>query len=344
MELKRLACLFLACAGLSPVRPAYAQDARLKDLETIWEAQRQEVATAHIRCRSFRNANINSISHEEVVQAIKSADLVRNPDGLKTVIDRLSSKYLTNPKPWSVIDYYFSGPKVKEDVLGTQVFVFDGQNSIELDPANHQVRLFKPGDYTAYIRKLSDFRRVPRNSNYRIEHVGSGLLELHDESLALERFFVEAGTGLLREFRSEHGKGKVGRATIQEHFVTYPGGITFPALVVKADYGATGLHSIDLTLVEEASFNQELPPDTFKVGIPAGTNVFDERKGHLATLTQVPATGDVVRLADNPGTTSDTTEGGWFKRNRWLIAGPLVAAVTAFVVVSLWRRKAQAER
>lgn len=70
-------------ANLISPETAAAQNQRLKDVEKIWAAQRQEVATAYIRCRTFRTGSVNPLTHEEVVRLFKSVDLAANPDTSK---------------------------------------------------------------------------------------------------------------------------------------------------------------------------------------------------------------------------------------------------------------------
>ncbi len=90
---------------------------------------------------------------------------------------------------------------------------------------------------------------------------------------------VNEATGLMSRFTRATADGVVYMDWRQFGSVNYGADIVFPSVIVHTTYQSGILSHVDINIIQEARFNEELPADAFAVGVPSGTNIFDHRSG-----------------------------------------------------------------
>jgi hypothetical protein len=79
-------------------------------------------------------------------------------------------------------------------------------------------------------------------------------------------------------------------------FQQYPGGIVFPRVRISQYYrDPTRLEDITVTIIEHAEINIDIPPEEFRMSVPANTAVWD-RRGELKLRAAEVDTEDVLTL------------------------------------------------
>jgi len=272
--------ILVALAWLSGALIAQAEDAVPKRLSEIWNGQRSEIATAHIRARLANTGAVNPLSPERLHALIKTARLPDNPDHLKGVVDAVFKPPPAMEKPWTTIDFRSEGAKTREDASsqggpgGSRIF--DGTNDINFDRTNRQIALYQAGASNSYRRSLDAFRFVPemKPDALRVVERKAGRVVLEAKRLRAE---VDEATGFVHRWSIDDGVGQVIKEVLQDGAASYPGGIVFPSVAIEADYSGGGLTFFMITVIEKAEFNQPMPATTFALAGRPGLAVFDRR-------------------------------------------------------------------
>jgi hypothetical protein len=168
-------------------------------------------------------------------------------------------------------DWYSEG-----DLASTRVF--DGELDLHYDARNRQVDAHLPGASRLRATTLRDLRLLPdltRPEECESETRPDGLVLLHKGA---GQIVADPSTGFVHRLTSRDRDGNVRHERRQWQPVEYPGNIVFPKLSAKATYRYGTLSSLELVLIESASFNESFPADAFTLSVPAGTTVVDSRK------------------------------------------------------------------
>lgn len=326
----------------------YADDTDLVQfLCSVWKSQRSEIVTAQLKYRLVRQArgNLATLSPKEVRDLVDSVDVLEHPDDLKDLVAGLNSTPLKSEKPWGLMESTFYGTKVREERLGKSashsIQAFDGDVKIEYDAANKQAVVFTPGTSRRHVTRLSEFRKVPNPdvAVYSVVGRSEGRATL---SSGISRLVVDEITGALYNMETRYDSGGIREDLIQKHFVTYPGGIIFPNLSVRAYYGAEGtLVGIHIFSIVEATFNADVSDSAFAVPVPANTQVFDKRSAHRVRSFRLNQSLDNVTEIVGQQSLIGPDPQGSFKW--WLVVGNVLVVVAGlvlfFVIRPFWKAR-----
>jgi hypothetical protein len=313
----------------------------LESLRLQWRTQKTEIFNARIRYRLFQRSGLLPLSPSQVKDII--ADSIRIADKAQlfdAIVEKVVGMKL-NPS-FTMFESCFDSGKLKFVPLDNSGMgqILDGKNKIVYQPANKQVILTTPAPSRVASRKLQDFRDVPvPDQEYLVTNRdGMGRLHLRQGSSAL---LVDEATGVVYRHTRSSKNGDIKGDVFQEFYVTYPNGIIFPSLSISVIYTSSKtLYWISMSLIEEADFNVELPRDSFSLATPAGTTIIDKRVvGRAEVFSNLPATTDVVELAD---ARIGTTPGGgtfWSNRSFQLVVSGLIILVV--LAVLFFRKRAR---
>ena len=248
--------------------PLSADESDLRyELRTKWAAQAAEIKTARIKYRRFSPGSnvIRDMPRAELL-AIVSDTQSSDTSEFRKLIDRLTEKKLAD-NPWGRIELITAGKNIRElhrDRNTTHILTADKEVIIDgLGPP----RVFQPNKSRVALTGLRDMRSVPTEEaalRCRIVARANGKATVRVSEIS--EFVVDEATARI-ERHTTTLQGGVHRDILQLHPKKFDGDILFPTMVVDADYRDGLVHSLTITLVEEAIFNEEIPAKLFEVAV-----------------------------------------------------------------------------
>jgi hypothetical protein len=270
----------------------------LTRLEKAWEIQEKEIATANIKFRQAHGQTIapplcRAVSPQEALKIIDAIDY-SDPS---TAFDSLVKQLLIDYSYISAHELYYSYPKtllktkvseinrqyIKND-LEEYVVLFDGKDTIRVDPLNNQIDVTLGGfPYSLFILRSPPFilpLKIRDTFSFQKTEQFFEITTVDENSGS--KIVVDIEDGLLyyrSVFLKDDGKiGKnLGRDRFQRCFFSSPGGIVFPRVSVEINYENDVANVIDIYLIEESVFNNVIDDSVFKVSAPEKTHVWDYR-------------------------------------------------------------------
>jgi hypothetical protein len=333
----------------SMAAPRASAEDPLEGLNNIWKAQRSEIVSAKIRCRMVRTSDVKPLTVEELEKSIEGVNLAAKPDDLRVVLGKLLSKPVDGQAVlWGVREMIYDGAKSKEVPVsgGGATLATDGQHVVERTDYNKRVYVSIPGVPRQHMTSLSEFRFVP-DERLRLKLAGNvaGRLKLEQETEnGRTVLLVDRDSGAVHECISYMANGHPARCLLQSQFAVYPGGATFPLLVVDGAFGMGGkLRWMSLTAIEDAEFNVQVPEGAFKVAVPPGTVMVDQRGAAVVTFNSPAGADDAVEHADewlrkHGVKPPDGESRGFFGRYKWYVIGSAVVAVLGLAALAVFRR------
>jgi hypothetical protein len=223
-----------------------------------------------------------------------------------------------------------------------QLHVFDGKNSLIVDPLNNQTDIYAD---TRGLVPISRLRFVTSFPTPQIRDLFSfqltnDTLECHfeNENEKISKS-INITDGLVLDYHSFVKTGnRIGLDVFQRCFFTAPSGIVFPRIYLDVHYSDDKSIVTNLYFIEEASFNQRLSDDLFAVSLPQGAHVWDnrynEKKPAFTRLTE--NTKDVVK--DNVG---DWTDYSKPKRSFYRLPVLIIIniVIIAIIIWLQWRKR-----
>lgn len=308
----------LICAAVLCAAPNDAE--LIENLKANWESQRSAIVTAHFRARAFRSGTMEPLSEAELDAAFNSVDLAIRPDDLRKLVPIIcKDKVFSTPDPWSAIEVYVDGPRLRERSINTpgaldDSVVDDGITVISLGGAN-QASILRTSDNTRRIRNLDDFRFTPAITlGTRVSSRKSGRVRFVEPGEPHSEFDVDEATGFVHSWRFYVKDGAIDQEILQFGPVSYPGDVLLPTAIAKLRFGGGRLAFADILVVEEAELNVDLPGDAFVVNASQGTVIADERDRQKRDVFRAKRKMDdlvksfplVARTQPTPGLMSST--------------------------------------
>ncbi len=312
--------LFLlgAIASLSSsIRPAIANVQ--EDVELDYEAVLKlagkayenpaPITTAHVR---FRIAELShglqkEMTSEKCRQLLSESGVTLQPDKLKDLLGSLiRDPNQLDAKPWTNVDLYQGEPGIRTTTStstnGPDYWI-GGQWSYRWDSAKSQASLLRREDDRFHNdERLDEFLRNRRmtfaNLKFQkpisIRKDGEKILLQFDRNSALEQeTTLDAVSGRIHSVaNSSHGV--VIQERLQLGWRAFNDDIWLPTIIAELRYRRGDLDHCRFIVIEDASFNQPLPDDVFRFGVPAGSVISDKRVGLNQTYTLSSDVADVT--------------------------------------------------
>lgn len=275
----KLLCITLAAGFFGAMGWTVAEGTEPTDtLVSIWEGQRSEIINAHIKCRMVRvgKDHLVPLSRRQVHEALAKTDPKDPARIFRTLLERTLKAPSKSERPGTAVEYYYEGTRYKELLSSGACHVFNGELEAIFDNANGHAMVYNPGGSGQGVRYLRDFRMIP-DPKAKKDFIGrtGDRVEL---KAGRNPLIVDGTTGVVYRYSHLDNKGQVSEETIQDCYVTYPGGIVFPSLSVDAMYDGNGtLALLTAAWVDAAEFNRDLPKDAFTFPVPGNIVVFDKR-------------------------------------------------------------------
>lgn len=342
-----LAAVFGACA------PVFGQQLPVEDprafLMATWKAQRSEIVTAQFEVDYYMYAGPNSgkkVTRETLQPLLASADLARIPEFFKKLASAVGKPEGRAGDTWPVrIDIMEEGVKfqnIRYDAgpgKPASKSVFDGTKESQYDPQNRQASVFVGRSGISALMS-SNLRYVPfvksgkRAEDYEVLSRTGGTVRLKAGDWT---FTADEKTGFVHHSILHYPKNAVLSETYQYGPRETPEGIVFPTISASLQYLEGAVYLLELYHIKKAIFNSELPPGTFVVEAPKGTNVLDYQENRSSPSSRV-ATSPVADVAQFP----NATTGRFARKLRpwYLVGGVGVLGVLCVVVgYRLWRSR-----
>lgn len=253
-----------------------------KKLCSDWNSERKAIATAHLKFRLI-SAKAASLPRKEFVKLLSSVDLVSHPDDLQQISKRILPPLRpgeTRHGDWSNKELWQEGLRIREDYHdpGTDATRLKLQDVIiHYDSRQTQATLLPVGS-TITVNQVDTFRFVPQLKPEDLDSIktsdGQVLINTNGGH---RNMIIDPVTGMVLNMRVVDSNGEITSEVIQRGAHTYPGGIVFPKLYIKAGYRNGNLYSVLLCLVMEAVFNEDVSETKFTLSVPSGTLIVDQR-------------------------------------------------------------------
>ena len=278
-----LALLFVTGIGRADEANHEPDDQKdLARLSAVWQSNLTEVKSAYVRYRSLFRPASKSVTRDEVLKILETADFVNRPDDARLLSNALGLEIPAGHAAWGNGELYVAGTNVRvnSDYEGhrhSEMVLMDA-NRIVANPANKQIEIYARNGSRRYVKSLDDLRVIPK-----MEKQTASIEKRSTDGLVLkvgsQQFVVEAGTGFVQSVRvGPAGPAQSSQEIFQKGPVTYPGGIVFPAAIITCRYVGDEVKSIRIDVIETATFNEPIKDKVFAVNAPAGSKVFDFRR------------------------------------------------------------------
>ena len=278
------------------------------------EMQHAAIKTASIRFRIVRTGNSYVIpaTYADVQKNLSEANLAGDKEGLKTLCDRL----LTNPAqyavPWCQAELIVDGEKYRETLFirndHVAIDVYDGTTEIKASEGKGFRHAYLYGRMTSQPSILfSELVSIPR-----IQFDPWTIVLQSDDSLLLRRTYkagheidiaIDIRTGFLNSMRFKNAEGSVTHERQQFSPTLYPGDIVCPRAVVETSYNHGKLAQLKISVLDDVRLNQNLPADTFVVGMMGPARIVDHRFRAIGKspreFSSRNAISDVVEFANS---------------------------------------------
>jgi MacB-like periplasmic core domain len=222
------------------------------------------IRTAHVKYRrvSLGSSDLKPLSPDEVSQIVAAADLDNKPDAASDVAAQLCSRE-SFPKKLPGQEFISDGAKTREN-SDFAVRIFDGDWDVNYmpQPAWRQIDVWRAGKSQLFRMTLSRFRiDVPRPAVAEARRSpGQGL-------------DIDPKTGFVRHV--SHGNRQTGGFDDRRQFApkTYDSEQVFPLVSIVTRFQDGKLASLEMTLIDEAQFNQPVDPEEFVPSAKAADHV-----------------------------------------------------------------------
>jgi beta-lactamase regulating signal transducer with metallopeptidase domain len=257
-----------------------------------------------------------SRSQAEVHAALASIDLVNDPGALRKVRDYFLLGQLVRDQP-SYREYLltFEDDRFRLDQIGTESWVCDASCIVHHEPRQRQATVNRLGWFSIPGLPERVLILPPENASNLLWHRSPRVPIL----LGVERAMQSGDRLLLKDEVAETRKlgqewivneeGTLrqvivhdeGSETIQLGYRNYPGNVRLPKVTVDVHYRYSSPAKLDslldlsIWILDEAEFNQPIPPETFRTAVPANTAVWDRRKELKLRAAEEPV-ADVLTL------------------------------------------------
>lgn len=263
-----------------PPKPRLAAASRLA---MQWRRQQQEVGSSHIKYRQLRLSSgyLHALTRDQVSRILLDEDLDDHPEKFPAAAARLINRPEIADKPWDEGEFFSIGLKTRNSTAFA-VRVFDGELDMKYTPVNKQMDVHHGADSRVHRTVLAEFRIVPDPrlgaGQYLEKELPSGRVLLYRETDdSRHELLVDLASGFVRHTLRVSRRNPAASSLTEEFQyapTSYPGRIVFPKLIVRASYLNDELQLLEMLLIDEAEFNEALPPGTFAMAAKAGTNVF----------------------------------------------------------------------
>jgi hypothetical protein len=275
---------FVTALCRADVADQAADDRQVLDrLVAIWQANAAEIKSAHIRYRRIARVPLKATTRDAVLKLIDAADFAKRPDDARFVARTLDLGIPPDKPVWGNGELYLSGNKTRvnssyDGRLHSELVWIDAAH-IDVNHPNNQVSIFVRGQGARHMKSPNDFRFIPRVNDpgvFTIVKRSPDGTVIRNGPIKID---VDAMTGFVRSFKLDAVQGDLqySEDTFCQGRVTYPGGIVFPAAIIKCRYTRGDLISISVDVIEAATFNEPVKDAVFDVAAPVGTKVFDHR-------------------------------------------------------------------
>lgn len=273
-------------------------------LRTTWEAQARLLRRGRMQAsRTYQSGE--SIPPDRLRDLLRSLDRTKVPP----ILDLIAREFPDADAEHDALTMAIStdGHRRREDGswakrgpgAAPEVICFNGRETISYNPPNAQVDIYDNGPQSRFslaVASPEDFCHWPRRAGGVVSRAG-GRVTL--ESGSGRRIIADEATGFvyLDSRVQDDGSGDdvwQFAPRVLEH------GAIVPGLSIEHRYTKDATSSIWIKAVESIDLHTPVPPETFLVSIPPGTQIRDYRDGRDDTYRGVarrPVT-DVVALAD----------------------------------------------
>jgi hypothetical protein len=146
-------------------------------------------------------------------------------------------------------------------------------------------RAVMTGHFRCYHLSLRDLRLIPIATDlpcetFSTERDSTGQIVIKAASAnSISEFIVDEETGFVRRLAARTCEGRTRRIHLQSGPVTYPGGVVFSKVYTQIScYTNCEVSNLQIVIIDQASLNQPIKEDVFRVFVPSGTTVVDAIK------------------------------------------------------------------
>jgi len=283
-----LALLFATAFGRADeANPTPDDQKDIDRLKAIWQGNLSEIKSAHIRYRSLARGTSKVTTRDVVLKLLETTDFVNRPNDARLLSEALGLGIPPEDAAWGNGELYVTGTKIRvnmdyegrrisENVWIDAAFIDFSQFS----QSNNSIQIHVRDRNSRYMKTPNAFRVIPRAGEQTAATVEKRSADGLVVRIGVGQFVVDEGTGFVQSFKMDLAQIEP-RQSSEDIFpkgrVSYPGGILFPAAIIRCRYSRGDLNFIEVDVIETATFNEPIKDEVFLVTAPAGTKVFDFR-------------------------------------------------------------------
>jgi hypothetical protein len=280
----------------------------LSRLTAIWQGNLSEIKSAHIRYRSLARNPSKTSTRDVVLKLLETTDFVNRPDDARLLSKALGLEIPPEQAAWGNGELYVTGTKIRVnlDYEGRRHSeqVWTDAAHIMFSRSNNQIDIGVRNGSRRRMKIPNDFRVIPRVGKQMSATVEKRCADGLVVRIGVEQFVVDEGTGFVQSVKRDLVQidpSQRSEDIFLKGRVSYPGGILFPAAIIRCRYSRGDLNFIGVDVIETATFNEPIKDEVFAVTAPAGTKVFDFRlnkdePGYFTAIRQPVA--DIITEMD----------------------------------------------
>lgn len=310
-------------------------------LRARWNRLRP-IRSAAIRYRRFVQPGNGRMTSGQLQEFLSRGPFATDADRFRELFQQGIRKLSHDEDAWSLTRFYFDRGCMREN---NSLFdqVYDGETEIIVDRNNRFIRLYTPGEGEprSSAIPLEQLRYVPPDqlldSGWQLKsRSGSGSIIRFMDG---REMLIAAGTGVILKQLQRTESGEITRMFQQLEWETSDDGTLYPAIVIDASFRQNRLVRLVAIRIDDATFNEELPPETFTVSAEAGDLIRDRRTAQWTDYAPRVPVPDVMAVL---GTSSSarSREIQWHHRRFYWVGG-ISLLIVLLIVIWLGRFNSQ---
>ncbi len=222
-------------------------------------------------------------TRDKVNAVLDSVDLTKDNRGLHTITQQLvTGKLIADARGYEVVNIITDGNKVRETWDRGGSVAFDGKVGVVFEPANRQAKISRFGQAMTLRRFEEGIDSLQSLLNF--EDQARWPYQLNDDGTPRRWIKYDRPDEVLVE-QTMYG------------YKQFSDAVAIPTVQITASYdGSNVLYWLMILVIEEAKFDSELAPDTFRVAVPRNTAVWTELVGLPGLRAVTEPVDDVVKF------------------------------------------------
>lgn len=257
----------------------------MEHLEPLWESMRSDIVSTDAKFQVYYQISPHQpLSQAQIHEKLKLYPFADRPEHVTAFIRDVAGADATWVAP--VQHLLEQGERMRHHA-GPVTYVQFPDMSLTVTPSNKQIYVYDPGRTPTTPQSLSIFRspmksraegHLPKRAERegQVVHLESSIPPSPLRGAVTSRSTIDWATGVPL-IRSHSFDDNLQQETIYSGLMTFSGGVTLPRFSTIIRYEQNRVSTIDLAILQDATFNEPIPEQAFQQNKPEKWKVFDFR-------------------------------------------------------------------